>query len=103
MDDIKKLAKQLQKMSKVLEMQAAPKLRPAPPAPGTAVDRDPKKIAKQEHTCPKCGLTALIGEEFGLRTDQYGRAKFQSWCRACRNSKDSHPSRHGLPRTYRSR
>jgi hypothetical protein len=104
MDDLKKLVKQL---SKAVEARDTDRNAPQPFrkgwGPGTAVPRDPKKLAQQEHTCPKCGFTALIGEEFGLRTDKYGRPKFQSWCRSCRSSKEAHPGRHGLARTYRNR
>lgn len=59
-----------------------------------------KQLEGMEHRCPHCGKKANILEHHGARLDQFGRLKFQSWCRACRSSNDAHPTRKGLPLTY---
>lgn len=62
----------------------------------------PKEAAymTQTATCFHCGKEKKIASEFGLKTqwrgkkgNKYKTVRPQSWCRECRNSKDSHPAR----------
>lgn len=45
--------------------------------------------------CPHCGEEKQVATEFGFKKLRNGRIKPQSWCRACRNGPDSHPTRRG--------
>lgn len=56
--------------------------------------------ATQTAVCTHCGEEKKIASEFGLKTqwrgkkgNKYKTVRPQSWCRECRNSKDSHPAR----------
>jgi hypothetical protein len=68
----------------------------------------PQDILPQEHTCPHCIAMGKSEEatkpidEFGTRTVVIPPSKtnaggtvlrYNSWCRDCRNSSDSHPTR----------
>lgn len=50
-------------------------------------------------TCPKCGHEGPVAKDFGTKRGADGKVRAQSWCRSCRNSKNSHPSRFGLQGT----
>lgn len=43
--------------------------------------------------CPHCGQEKSLTADFGLKRLKSGKLKPQSWCRQCRNSPDSHPTR----------
>ncbi len=43
--------------------------------------------------CPKCGHVGPLPEDFGFRQLRNGDLRPQSWCRKCRNSAISHPTR----------
>lgn len=62
----------------------------------------PQNILPKEHTCPHCGETKNVAEEFGIRTVRIPPSKsnaggtvlrYNSWCRVCRNSSEAHPTR----------
>ncbi len=54
--------------------------------------------ATQEMKCPHCKEWKNVAREFGFRRrTSDGRQVPQAWCKACKNSPASHPSRNGLP------
>ena len=66
-------------------------------APGSTpkkrgVQSDPN-IGKDERKCPHCGRIGKTATLFGTRKLRDGTTRPQSWCRICRASTDSHPTR----------
>ncbi len=59
------------------------------PAPKQAVRID---WTKEIHECPHCGAVGTVAVLFGIRVYR-GVERKQSWCKTCRASEDSHPSR----------
>jgi hypothetical protein len=51
-----------------------------------------QETEEQLATCPHCQHTGPVQDDFGYRVIR-GASVRQSWCRACRASPDSHPSR----------
>lgn len=67
---------------------------------GTIVPPREELLPILKKKCPHCGVTkSIVAEEgnddFGI-VMQYGQQRPQAWCRRCRNSKDSHPTRFGM-------
>lgn len=64
---------------------------------GTIVPPKEALYAVQTKTCPHCDPEGKhpmpILSAFGLRKTKQGMRP-QPWCRSCRNSKDSHPTRY---------
>lgn len=46
--------------------------------------------------CPRCTEVKAVASGFGVRKERNGTVAPQIWCRACRNSAASHPTRNGL-------
>lgn len=45
--------------------------------------------------CPRCGHVGTVKQSFGVKRVASGEERAQSWCRRCRNSSASHPTRFG--------
>ena len=51
----------------------------------------------QKHTCTRCGRQGDVSL-FGMKNDKRnGKTYIQNWCRQCRSSNASHPTRFGRP------
>jgi hypothetical protein len=62
---------------------------------GTLTPPPEALIELQVHVCPRCGHEGPVKKDFGTKVVR-GVTRIQSWCRECRNSTASHPSRNGL-------
>lgn len=85
------------KIPKKLEDEIIEKARESLRMYGTVVPPQDVQLMTQEAECPHCHRTGLIPIMFGFK--KYKNAagedeiRPQSWCRDCRNGKDSHPTR----------
>lgn len=60
---------------------------------GTLVPPKEALYTVMNQICPHCGFEGSIATEFGFKKLKNGSIKPQSWCRRCRSSPDSHPTR----------